>query len=111
MSLKTETRLETHRNELIRSKGLGPLIKIDDLTPEELELVNSDFLESCHGNAEDVNQIYSLYVEALHRWGIMCPHPQIHKRYDGYIKNDTPLDFEESKWFECKLCCTYVINR
>ena len=109
---KTETRLEVHRRELQGLGGLGPMLQIDDLSGDEIALINSDFLARCHsGNAEDIQQIYTAYVNTLHSWGVMCPHPQPHRLYGGWLRADMPQSFNDVKWFNCGLCSTSVINR
>lgn len=89
----------------------GPLLRLEELDHSELELVNREFLDRLQGRAEDIDQIYEAYAQALHSWGIICPHPQQHRMYDGFHKTDVPLKFDESRWFECRLCGTAVINR
>jgi len=85
---------------------------MDELSPEEIEVVNVEFLTRCGAvGVNDLAQIYRAYVETLHMWGIICPHPTPHRLYDGWRRTDVPVSFEESKWFTCRLCVTWVINR
>jgi hypothetical protein len=108
---KTETRLEEHRREFTRNNGCGPMIRVEDLSTEEIALVNADFLELCRGRADDIKAIYGAYVQALHLWGVICPHPLAHRLYGGFQRSDSPLHFEDAKWYDCCICGTSVINR
>ena len=106
------TRLEIHRDEFHSGKCLGKLLKIEELTVDELTMVNSSiFLYMGISDAQNLDGYYQVYIETLHSWGIMCPHPQIRRLYDGYRKSDYPIQFNESKWYSCTLCKTSVINR
>ncbi len=112
MGSRTETRLEIHRNSFVENDFHGALIRIEDLDREELELVNTSFLDRCKKQSvEDIHQIYTAYVETLHTWGVMCPHPQIHRKYEGWQRAEHPIAFVDARWYECFLCKTAVINR
>lgn len=105
------TRLENHRKLLESEKRNGPLLRIEDLNPEEITIINASFLEMCKSRrVEDINQTYIAYADTLHKWGVMCPHPQQLRLYDGQ-SSDVPIDFQTFKWFECKLCSAEVINK
>jgi hypothetical protein len=106
------TRLERHRDEFNLNRGVGPLLELEELEPDEIKLVNAEFLSRVRRvQPEDIVAIYDAYVETLHRWGIMCPHPQHQRLYDGWLRADTPIKFDESRWFSCGLCGASVINR
>ena len=91
---------------------LGPLLVLETLGPDEVALVNRSFLERCQRDrVTGIDDIYGAYVSSLHEWGIMCPHPQHRRRYDGWHGSDVPLPFDESPWYDCGLCGTAVINR
>lgn len=106
------TRLEEHRRQLEAAGRLGPLLRADDLLPDELELVNRTFLSFCRERGvTDLDGLYGAYVSSLHTWGVMCPHPQMWRRYDGLYSSDYPQPFSESTWFTCSLCGSAVINR
>lgn len=109
---RTETRLEAHRREFQQAERRGPLLRIEELTQTEIDLISADFLSRVRGlRPDDLGQIYFAYVDTLHSWGVICPHPQQHRRYDGFHRTDVPLPFEESRWYECGLCSACVINR
>lgn len=109
---RTETRLERHRTEFSLARGVGPLLQLEELDPDEICLVNAEFLERARRiNADDITKMYDAYISTLHNWGVMCPHPQPHRLYDGWHRTDTPVPFEESRWFNCVLCDAVVINR
>lgn len=106
------TRLEKHRDSLREEGRHGPLLRIDELNPDEITLINGSFLDLCRQRkVADISQTYTAYVDTLHQWGVMCPHPQPHRLYDGNRHSEFPLTFEMSKWFECTLCNTVAINR
>lgn len=106
------TRLEAHRKTLEEEKRHGPLLRIEDLSTEELDLVNKSFLDLCRRRkVGDIRETYAAYVDTLHRWGVMCPHPQPNRLYDGHRTSEFPVDFESSKWYDCSLCGAAVINR
>ncbi len=107
-----QTRIEIHRETFVKNDRRGELIRIEQLEPAEIAIVNSSFLEKCRdGQVVDIEQIYQAYAQTLHLWGIMCPHPQSQRLYEGWFKTDAPVRFEESRWFDCKLCGAAVINR
>lgn len=109
---RTETRLERHRSSFREARCVGPLIQLEELNQDEIALINSEFWERCRRvRTDDIQTIYSIYVATLHEWGIMCPHPQPHRLYEGWYRADTPIPFEESRWFDCMLCNATVINR
>ena len=109
---RTETRLERHRDAFQLAHGVGPLIQLEELDPEEVALINSDFLERVRlTRADDILAIYDVYVATLHSWGVMCPHPTSRRLYEGWHRMDTPVPFEDSRWFHCELCSATVINR
>lgn len=108
------TRLEGHRSELEAAGYLGPLIRLEELDEDELRLINRTFLERCRRlNAVDIGGIYRAYVETLHEWGVMCPHPhpQPQRAYEGWFRSDCPQPFEDHRWYDCNLCGSAVINR
>lgn len=106
------TRLEARRKQMEEENLHGPLLQIEELSPEEKAIVNSSFLELCRRRkASDLGEVYQAYADTLHHWKIMCPHPQPQRLYDGRIRSDIPFSFDTSKWYDCKLCGAAVINR
>lgn len=104
------TRLEEHRKVLEAADGLGPLLRLEELQPDEVALVNAVFLRRCQVvGTDDITKIYEAYIKTLHEWGVMCPHPSVHRLYNGWLKSDVPEP--ESTWFLCGLCNCMVINR
>jgi hypothetical protein len=105
-------RLESHRAALEQSERRGSLLRFDELNSHERERIHADFMTKVRLNGvEDLWQMWCLYVETLHAWGIMCPHPQTFRLYDGYRLSDMPVTFSDSVWYECRLCQAAVINR
>lgn len=106
------TRLEQRRKQMEEEKVHGPLLRIEDLAEDELSILNASFLELCRRrNVTDIQETYGAYVDTLHHWRVMCPHPQPQRRYDGWRQSDFPMSFDTCRWFECKLCGAAVINR
>lgn len=106
------TRLEVHREQFRKEKKIGGLIRLEELDHEEMALINASVIKHLRlSPAEDLDGFYDSYVQTLHNWGIMCPHPLGKRLYDGWRKCIAPLLFEESKWYHCGICCTSVINR
>jgi hypothetical protein len=112
MPPESRTRLERHRESFALSGGIGELLRVEDLTPDELTIVNRTFFERIREiAAEDLQGIYAAYLLTLHEWGVMCPHPRELRRYDGWRRSDVPVPSTESRWYECGLCQAAVINR
>jgi len=109
-SRRTDQRaLALHRNSFQAARRTGPLLRWSDLTPEVQGLLTQEFITNSAGAARwNVGQIY---VETLHGWGVMCPHPMAHRLYEGWRASDDPMTFEEAQWFSCGLCKTRVVNR
>ena len=107
---RTETRLEAHRREFIANRRTGPLLRVEDLDTYELTLLNHDFMDRCRGRGYDLTAMYVAYVDTLHSWGVMCPHPQGHRLYMGFQASDTPLPASDAPWFNCRLCGAGVFN-
>jgi hypothetical protein len=106
------TRLEARRIQMEEEHVHGPLLRIEDLAEDEISLINRSFLELCRRRkVADLKETWAAYVDTLHYWRVMCPHPQHHRLYDGRFATDVPMDFETSRWFECSLCGAGVINR
>lgn len=88
------------------------MLRYEDLTTEEQALVYTTFMARVrHVQSEDIVSFHRTYTEVLHEWGVMCPHHQAYRLYDGWTSSDTPVPFEESRWFRCSLCDSLVINR
>lgn len=109
-SHRTETRLEEHRRLFTQNGGRGSLLKIEELNQAEMQLVNYEFMERCRGRCENIDAMYAAYIETLHSWGVMCPHPQHMRLYDGFHRTDVPLKHDEAQWYNCTLCGSSVIN-
>jgi hypothetical protein len=106
------TRLERHRKSMGEENRYGPLLRIEDLGADEISLINSSFLDLCRKRrVKDIRETYSAYVDTLHHWGVMCPHPQPHRLYDGRRPSAVPVEFDTSRWFDCTLCGAAVVNR
>ena len=106
-----KTRLERHRASWELGRRTGPLLRLEDLDQSEVELINADFFVRARDlGANDLERMYEVYVETLHMWGVMCPHPLYQRLYDGWRRSELAVPTEESRWFSCGLCKTLVIN-
>lgn len=98
--------LEEHRKLFHERKFRGPLVRINDLTPSELNMVNSLFFEKIRKSGrqwEDLTEIYEIYVGILHDWGIMCPHSD--------SRSVCTVIATGVQTFTCAFCKTEVIER
>lgn len=110
--MRSVTRLEKHRKDRELNKSAGSLLTVEELTSDELVLVNSDFVNRMkNGVDSSLDEMYATYSKVLHEWGVMCPHPLPYRLYDGQMKFDLPRSFDESRWYDCQLCGAAVINR
>ncbi len=99
------TRLEAHRDNFVLHGVRGPLLRVTELDGDELNILNSSFFERIRSaEPTSLDEMYAAYVGTLHEWGIMCPHPQEHRSYEG-------ASHAESRWYDCRMCKTSVINR
>lgn len=105
-------RLREHRKNLKGDGYRGPLLRFDELTAEERNVVHGDFMERMRRDGADgLWEMWCIYVETLHLWGVICPHPIPFRLYEGFHETDSPVSFEDSQWFHCRLCQSAVINR
>lgn len=102
------SRLVSHRNAFLGSKVpmTGPLLRYADLNGAEQSLIRSDFIGRGSGPIDP-----GLYLEVMHSWGVMCPHPRELRLYEGLYRSVKPMGFDESPWFACGICECIVINR
>jgi hypothetical protein len=86
----------------------GSLLRYTDLNPAEQALIKADFLRRrpVPGMADHI-----LYLRVMHSWGVICPHPQESRMYEGLYWSDSSVDFEECQWYVCQVCECIVINR
>jgi hypothetical protein len=86
----------------------GPLLKHDELVPAEQALLREDFLRQRVGS--DLPD-HTLYLGVMHSWGVICPHPQDRRVYEGLYWSDSSVPFDECSWYSCGVCNCIVINR
>lgn len=106
---RTDVReLNWHRELFHRNKLCGPLLRWSDLTVDAQGMLTRHFI----AKSRDVSgpPITRLYVEILHSWGVMCPHPLSYRLYDGWRASDYAIPAEDSRWFSCGMCGTAVVN-
>lgn len=85
-------------------KGKGPMLKMSDLDPFEKQIVSDDFFS----RRQDGKDMGKNYLEVLSSWGIICPHPQDRRLYEGSIRSE---HHESNRhWFICEMCECHVIN-
>lgn len=94
------TRLENHKRTFEQNDRRGPLIRLDELTVEEVQVINSTFFERVQKDPpENIEDMYRIYIETLHEWGVMCPHPIERRRYSSC-----------GRWYDCSLCQAAVVH-
>lgn len=94
------TRLEAHKRRFELAERRGPLLRLDELTVDEVALVNATFFERVNkAPPDDLAAMYNIYAEVLHEWGVMCPHPSIRREYSLC-----------GRWYDCGLCKAAVIH-
>ncbi len=72
----------------------GPLLRFQDLTPEERDLISADYLRrASDGGLPGA----SLYLDVMNSWGVMCPHPMESRMYSA-------------SWFMCEVCNCAVVD-
>lgn len=98
-------RLRSHR-EFFERHG-GPLLRVQDLDHTELSFMTHAL--ACLGT--DDRLLSKLCLKVLNDWGIMCPHPQGSRLYEGLYVSTDILPFRESPWYHCLTCECIVINR
>jgi hypothetical protein len=109
MQPKCPTRLELHRLKYHQNGG-GELLLLGELDDEERELVSHDVLTAIQREA-GVDE-YEIYSRTLADWGVMCPHPQVKRLYEGKQRLDVPAGLLGMfKWYFCECCKTYVLNK
>lgn len=101
--------LVLHRNNFQALKHTGPLLRWVDLSPDCQGFLTQEFIANSRGIKE--SDLYRVYAETLHSWGVMCPHPLAHRLYDGFRQSDIPLPMGSDPWYLCTLCGARVVNR
>lgn len=96
--------LVLHRNNFHAAKFTGPLLRWGDLGHDAQAFLTQELISSARDSIVP-------YVETLHYWGVMCPHPTSHRLYEGLWSSESTPPFEQAGWFGCSLCGTRVINR
>jgi hypothetical protein len=86
------TRLERHKLIYHRNGKKGPLLSREQLSPEELALISSDFFAEVRRNPG--SDPYAIYSQVISDWGVMCHHPE-----------SCRVNVSEARrWFYCKSC-------
>ena len=94
------SRLSEHVHQLRANQEQGPLLRLDELTADEMDTVNATFYEKVRTAdqvPESIDDMYRIYLSSLREWGIMCPHPDAYRR-------------DEGRWYDCLLCKAAVIR-
>jgi hypothetical protein len=104
MNRKTPTRIELHRLKFHASGRVIGLIPFDRLDQEEKKIVAQDILTNIYTTGEDP---YKVYAEVLNSWGVMCPHPQHMRSYNG---KSSLYPIREVRWYKCLMCHCSIIN-
>lgn len=86
------------------SRKCGPLITIEDISHEDMSLIAHEIFRLM----KKYDDPYDAYIFVLSKYGIMCPHPQIKRLYNGFKKSAVPQ--VQYKWYNCSMCKCSAIN-
>ncbi len=101
MSRKKQTRLELHRETYVSESGRVILLRFEELSSAEQQMVAKDIFSSIGKTGGDP---YRIYAKVLSTWGIMCPHPQSKRLYGGRKRYPLPQLSEKYPWYLCECC-------
>lgn len=104
---KRPTRLELHRLKYRSAEGKHPLIPWAELSDFEKNQFSKQFFNALFLDKQRRDP-YTVYVEELFSWGIMCPHPQHKRLYGGTVRSESPVD--SYRWYLCECCQCPVPN-
>ena len=104
ISIEMPTSLYENADHFLSNDKHGPLAIMDDITQDDMKLISDEILKLC----KKYDDPYSAYIFVLSKYGIMCPHPQNKRFYDGHKKSDVVL--KNYKWYNCNMCSCAVIN-
>lgn len=99
------TRLDLHRAKFHQQKKMIPLLLVSDLSEEECDIIASEVFKL--KKISDEENIQNLYFYILSDFGVMCPHPQEERRYEGTRQKQIN---EIGNWYKCLLCHCLVLN-
>ena len=111
MSARTDARrLVEHRAAFKVRLGKGELLRVEDLTPKEMDVVMKDFYSRVSGRGLDIWEMMRVWSATLHDWGVMCSHPQQVRDYEGLGRSILPVSRDEARWYRCDACGCSVFN-
>jgi len=91
-------------DHLTGNEKCGSLMIIDDISQSDMSLIAYEIFRLI----KNYDDPYDAYILVLSKYGIMCPHPQIKRLYNGFKKSMSPL--ANFKWYNCSMCKCAAIN-
>lgn len=110
MSRTEVQRLIEHRAAFKVRLGKGELLRLEELSPKEMDVVSKDFYSRVSGRNLGMDGLMQTWTSVLHDWGIMCSHPQHMRDYEGLGPSVLPVSRDEARWYHCGACGCSVIN-
>lgn len=105
---KRPTRLDLHRFKFHKDGEKGALLSLKDLSTEEMAILSTEIFSQMQKRDPEKTDMYEVYTGVLADWGVMCPHPQHKRLYEGKVESPVPkLNF---KWYRCLACGCEVVN-
>jgi len=102
--MSTQNEFKKHYKRYIKSGGAGPLMKVEDVDEENMSIIAGEIFRL----SKLVEDPYDAYVQIISKYGIICPHPQRKRLYDGCFRSDTPI--ARYRWYNCEMCQCSVFN-
>jgi hypothetical protein len=104
--MANRTKWDIHIESWKKFKKKGPLIALDDLESNERSWLATKIFQ-LFGPLDEQSK-YEAYMNVLHEYGIMCPHPQHKRLYGGTEQLPKPSD--QHLWYDCTMCSCTVLN-
>jgi hypothetical protein len=101
---RKKTRFQEHCEEYLKSGGTGQLMRIEDVDGDDMSQIAGEIFRL----AKTMDDPYQAYVSVISKYGIICPHPQKKRLYDGRHKSDVPV--ERYRWYDCTMCGCSAFN-
>lgn len=101
------TRLDMHRAKRTQMGLMGPLLRIDELSSVEQQIISDEVFKKIRRRKLEEDH-FSIYLEVLNEWGIICPHPIEKRLYVGRYRSKMPT--ASYSWFKCEACSCLTVN-
>lgn len=107
MQKKKTLSIEEHALARKNNGGTGPLLEYSKLSAKDIRTISKEIFSTIGSSMGDKDP-YEIYIEVMMKWGIMCPHPQYKRLYEGKHRMSFPTC--KYRWFLCECCSSCVIN-